>query len=37
MYKSIGIIANSNEIGGINKLISMMANDISEENYDVYI
>lgn len=37
MNKSIGIIANSNEIGGINKLIAMMANDITEKNFDVCI
>lgn len=37
MNKSIGIIANSNEIGGINKLIAMIANDIANEDYDVYI
>ena len=37
MNKSIGIIANSNEVGGINKLIAMIANDIANENFDVHI
>lgn len=37
MNKSIGIIANSNDIGGVNKLIAMMANDLSNHNTNVYI
>ena len=37
MNKSIGIIANSNDIGGINKLIAMMANDIVNKNFHVSI
>lgn len=37
MNKSIGIIANSNDIGGTNKLIAMMANDLSNDDTDVCI
>ena len=32
MNKSIGIIANSNDIDGVNKLIAMMANDLSNDD-----
>ena len=37
MNKSIGIIANSNDIGGGNKLIAMIANDLSNDDRDIYI
>lgn len=37
MNRSIGIIAHSNDVGGLNKLIAMIANDLSDQDTDVYI
>ena len=37
MNKSIGIILNSNQVGGIPKLSAMMANDISNNYTEVFI
>ena len=37
MNRSIGIIVNSNDVGGINKLSAMMANDIANDHTDVFI
>ena len=37
MKLSVGIIVNSNYVGGINKLSSLIANDIADDNLEACI